>query len=179
MNDRVSRLLGEINTIAAALPGVFSAAQWGGRAYKLPGPGGRRNRPKLLAFVSPARDGRAVGVSFKLPPQRAADVIERHAWIEPHSFRTMAPSGWVSAAVSNKRQLKPLARLLEESRSLYPPPEPPESEQAATTRGVGGGQTETTVTRAATDLVARRIDRVMKEAKAEGWSPPAPDDFDF
>jgi hypothetical protein len=169
MQDRVSRLLGEVNTIAAALPGVFSTAQWGGRAYKLPGPGGDRRRPKLVAFVSPTKDGRAVGVSFKLPPQRAADVIERHAWIEPHSFRTMAPTGWVSAAVSNRRQLKPLARLLDESRSLYPAQELQDS---------GGGQTETAITRAATDLIARRIDRVMKEAKAEGWSPPVDGDFD-
>jgi hypothetical protein len=166
MNERISRLLGEINTILASLPGVFSTAQWGGRAYKLPGPGGGRHRPRLLAFVNPVKDGLAVGVSFKLPPPRAADVIQRHAWIEPHSFRTMAPSGWVSAAVSSKRQLGPLARLLEESRALYP--------EARAERE----ETETTITRAATDLVARRIDRVMKEARAEGWSPPADDDFD-
>jgi hypothetical protein len=166
MNDRVSRLLGEINTMASALPGVFSAAQWGGRAYKLPGPGGSRKRPKLVVFVSPTKDGRGVGLSFKLPPQRAADVVERHAWIEPHSFRTMAPCGWVSAAISTKRQLKTLSTLLEESRSLYPSSKP------------GGGTTETIVTRAATDIVARRIDRVMKEAKADGWAPPADDGFD-
>ena len=78
MSDRVSRMLGEVNTILAALPGVFSSAQWGGRAYKLPGPNGSRSRPKLRAFVSPSRDGRAVGVSFKLPPARAANIIEMH-----------------------------------------------------------------------------------------------------
>lgn len=166
MNDRVSRMLGEVNTILAALPGVFSTAQWGGRAYKLPGPNGSRSRPRLLAFVSPSRDGRAVGVSFKLPPARAADIIERHDWVAPHSFRTMAPSGWVSAAISAKRQLKTLAKLLAESRTLYP-----------VTAG-GAGQTETTDKPAAANGVARRIDRVMQEAKAEGWVPPADDGFD-
>jgi len=166
MHDRVSRLLGEVNTILAALPGVFSAAQWGGRAYKLPGPNGARNRPKLLAFVSPSRDGRTVGVSFKLPPARAAEIIDRHDWIDPHSFRTMAPSGWVSAAISTKRQLRPLARLLEESRRLHP---------SATD---DAGATETTVNRAAASIVTRRIDRVMREAKAEGWAPRADDAFD-
>ena len=181
MNDRISRLLGEVNTILVALPGVFSAAQWGGRAYKLPGPGGGRKRPKLLAFVNPARDGRAVHVSFKLPPPRAAEVIERHAWIEPHSFRTMAPSGWVDAAVSNRRQLRPLARLLQESRSLHPLLESAGGEDGSEAAGAsdsGDREPETTITRAATDLVARRIDRVMKQAKAEGWSPPADDAFE-
>jgi hypothetical protein len=166
MSDRVSRLLGEVNTILAALPGVFSSAQWGGRAYKLPGPNGTRSRPKLLAFVSPSQDGRAVGVSFKLPPPRAADIIERHDWVAPHSFRTMAPSGWVSAAISTKRHLKPLARLLAESRMLYP----------VTTDDAG--EIETTVKPAAAGGVARRIDRIMQEAKAQGWAPPADDGFD-
>ena len=159
MNDRISSLLGEIG---AAL---FSTAQWGGRAYKLPGPGGNRGKPKLLAFLSVTNAGDAVSVSFKLPPARAAQVVEERRWIAPHSFRTLAPSGWVSATVSNRRRIGPLRRLLEESRSLHPVHPP-----LVTVERRGAA--------ASTNTVARRIDRVMGKMKAEGWSPPADDGFE-
>ena len=166
MNDRARQMLGELNGILAALPDVFSTAQWGGRAYKLPGRGGSRTRPKLLAFVAPTKDGEAVGVSFKLGPDRAAEVIARHEWIAHHSFPSMASSGWVSAAVSMKRQLRTLSTLLAQSRALYPA-SADDADESRATAGPGGS-----------GLVARRIDRVMKEARAEGWSPPADDAFD-
>ena len=92
---------------------------------------------------------------------RAAAVVERYRWIEPPSFRTLAPAGWVTARVTTRRQVMTLAKLLPESRALYGAaelePEP--------------GRTGTT------DPVVGRIDRVMRAARAEGWSPPADDDF--
>lgn len=168
MSDRISNLLNEISEAAAALPGVFSAAQWGGRAFKLPGPGGDRRKPKLVAFVSVAKDRTAVSVSFKLKPERAAGAVSRFSWVEPHGFRTLAPSGWVNAQVTNKRQLGPLTRMLNESRSLYPQAEEPPVVE--TTRGGGGGS--------GTSTTARHIDRVMQDAKREGWTPPSDDDFE-
>ena len=97
------------------LAGVFSTPQWGGRAYKLPGPNGNRKRPKLLAHVVTTRDGKAITVQFKLAAQRAADVVEQYEWITPHSFRTLAPSGWISARLTTKRQTTTVLRLLRES----------------------------------------------------------------
>jgi hypothetical protein len=161
------RLLEDLGTVLNAMPGVFSTPQWGGRAYKLPGSGGHRaKRPRLVAFVAPTGDGRAVTVSFKLEPRRAADVIEEHDWIEPHSFRTLAPSGWVTAILTTKRQAAALRRLLLESHALHAPPEPPPPPPApprasAPSAAADGGRG------------ASRIDAVMADARARGWSPPA------
>ena len=60
---RRARLLEDLGAVLNALGGVFSTPQWGGRAYKLPRRGGARERPRLVAFVGPSRDGRAVTVS--------------------------------------------------------------------------------------------------------------------
>lgn len=157
----IARLLEDVGATLNALPGVFSTPQWGGRAYKLPGRGGRRDKPKLVAFVAPAEDGRAVTVSFKLDPRQAADALERHDWIEPHSFRTLAPSGWVTAILANRRQASTLRPLLAECHALLAPPEKGESPLIRREKG-GRERGETP-----------HIDSVMEDARSRGWSPPA------
>jgi hypothetical protein len=82
-------LLAELAVLLNGLPGVFSTPQWGGRAYKVPR--GGSGKPKLLAHVTPADGDDGVTVSFKLQPPEAATQVERHVWIAPHSFRTLAP----------------------------------------------------------------------------------------
>lgn len=171
MSDRANNLLREIGAFLGGLPEVFSAAQWGGRAFKLPGPGGNVRKPKLLAFVSSETDEDWVGVSFKLPPDRAAWAVEKYAWLEPHSFRTLAPSGWVHAEVTTRRQIGPLKRLLAESRALYPQGEEPPVVETTRGGGVGGA--------GGSSATARRIDQVMAEAIKEGWSPPPAEDDGF
>jgi hypothetical protein len=127
-----TEFLDRIATTLGGLPGVFSTPQWGGRAYKV----AIGSKPKLLAHVMPAKDGAGVTVEFKLPKDRARDAIEQYAWLNPHGFRTLAPAGWVEAKVSRKRQLGPLRKLLEESRSLLPAHEPePEPEPSRGPRG--------------------------------------------
>ncbi len=158
MPRRGAGILDELSSSLNALSGVFSTPQWGGRAYKLPGPGGSRNSPKLLAVVSPCKTAGAVEVSFKLEPQRAKAIIRQYDWVVPHSFRTLAPSGWVTARVNTKRQMTALTRLLEESHALHPT-------TAKSTDGPACRRTSSTV-------AARRIDRVMSELQARGWSPP-------
>ncbi len=154
---KVATILEDLGSTLNALPGVFSTPQWGGRAYKLPGRGGRRDKPRLVAFVAPTGDGRAVTVSFKLEPRRAADSIEAHGWIEPHSFRTLAPSGWVTAIVSTKRQAALLRPLLGESHALLAPPEKSPGDFSAAEKSPGGFS---------------HLDSVMAEARSRGWSPP-------
>ncbi|MHC4414633.1 MAG: MmcQ/YjbR family DNA-binding protein [Planctomycetota bacterium] len=158
MPNRLQGLLDELSAILNAQPGVFSTPQWGGRAYKLPGPGGRKAKPKLLAFVALAPTANAAEVSFKLPPERAQAVLRQHEWISPHPFRTLAPAGWLVARVSTRRRLATLTKLLKESRALYGSAEDAPREPA---RPVAGS-----------NAIARRIDRVMRELRAEGWSPP-------
>jgi hypothetical protein len=153
MAARLQVIHDELTSALQALPGVFSTPQWGGRAWKLPGPGGNRRKPKLVAHLVPSED--AIGVSFKLERKRARDVVERHEWIEPHSFRTLAPSGWVSARVRTKRQAAVLVELLAESRALHPGAQ----ETPAPRRG------------SASDPVTRHLDQVMDQARARGWTP--------
>ena len=162
MDDRIAAIFAELNDALLALPGVFSTAQWGGRAYKLPRGGSASAKPKLLAFMLLADEGEAVSVSFKLPPERAAALVERHAWLAPHSFRTLAPSGWVSATITNKRTAGPLLHLVTESRSLYPT----EIIEPISTPAKTGS-----------DPVARHIDVVMREAVESGWTPPGSEAF--
>ena len=152
MAPRTQTLLAELAELLNGLPGVFSTPQWGGRAYKVPRRGA--GKPKLLAHVTPADGEDGATVSFKLPPPEAATQVERHDWIAPHSFRTLAPSGWVTAHVRTKRQLATLGKLLRESHALH---------GVVTTSDPGpeqGGGDE-----------SARIDRVLGEAKDEGWSP--------
>jgi predicted DNA-binding protein (MmcQ/YjbR family) len=165
MAARTSGLLGEVGAVLNGLPGVFSTVQWGGRAYKVPGPG-TGSKAKLLAFVSCDDDGQGVYVSFKLKPKRAHEVVDRHDWVEPHSFRTLAPSGWVSARLRTKRQLAALAPLLQESRELYAPvgateTNPSRQRQSASASAPAPGAD-----------AAKRIEHVMNNLRAAGWSPP-------
>ncbi len=164
MNKRIQAILGDLSSRLNSLPGVFSTPQWGGRAYKVPGPNGNPKKPKLVAFVAMNEAGGAIGVQFKLTRPRAEQVIDDHDWISPHSFRTLAPAGWVSAKVTGKRQLNVLAGLLAESRALYPTVE--KTKANPTERSAGS------------DDVSRRIDQVMGEMQAEGWCPRGDDDFD-
>ncbi len=160
MAKRIPELMGEVGTILNAFPGVFSTVQWGGRAYKLPGVNGSLKKPKLLTFVSLTKDEKAVSVVFKLPRERSADVIERYAWVEPMNFGTWGKSGWITARVSQKRQLGPLAKLLTECRANFPQTviKPERGKRRA---GESSGS----------NPIVRRLDRVMAEAKADGWEP--------
>ena len=164
MNKRVQAILNDLSRRLNSLPGVFSTPQWGGRAYKVPGPNGNAKKPKLVAFVAMNKGGDAIGVQFKLTRPRAEQVIDDHDWISPHSFRTLAPAGWVSAELTGKRQLNVLAKLLAESRALYPTVEMTQADPKERSTG--------------SDAVSRRIDQVMGEMQAEGWRPRGDDDFD-
>jgi len=149
-------LMGELAEALNKLPGVTSVAQWGGRVWKRPvgGGGGGRGKTKLLAHLYFDGDGKSVTASFKLAPDRARDVCEARDWIEPHSFRTLAPSGWVTATARTRRQVTALVKLLSESYDLYGPlPEAAEPTAAAEPRAAG------------------HIDRVMGQARADGWKP--------
>ncbi len=162
MPARTADLLEHLGRALGALPGVFSTPQWGGRAWKLPGPGGNRRKPRLVAFVGCTREG-AVAVSFKLAPGRAADVVARNAWVRPHDFRTLAPSGWLTARVTTARQASSLVKLLQECRRLHGD-EPEQTAEKAATRGG--------------PPAASHLDRVMGAMRERGWSPPQRDGFD-
>ncbi len=164
MNKRVQVILRDLSSRLNSLPGVFSTPQWGGRAYKVPGPNGNPKKPKLVAFVAINKARDAIGVQFKLTRPRAEQVIDDLDWISPHSFRTLAPAGWVSAKVTGKRQLNVLTKLLAESRALYPTIE--KAQASPKERNAGS------------DAVSRRIDQVMGVMQAEGWRPRGYDDFD-
>lgn len=164
MNKRIQAILGDLSNRLNSLPGVFSTPQWGGRAYKVPGPNGNPNKPKLVAFVAMNKARDAIGVQFKLTRPRAEQVIDDHDWIRPHSFRTLAPAGWVSAKLTGKRQLTVLAKLLAESRALYPTVQKTQADPKERSAG--------------SDAVSRRIDQVMRELQAEGWRPRGEEDFD-
>ena len=163
MSTRIAEIQQSIANALNALPGVFSTVQWGGRAYKLPGPNGNRKKPRLLAHVCLNKPGDAICVDFKLDRERARDVVDQFDWIEPHSFRTLAPSGWISAEVRSMAQCKVIAKLLVECRAQFPVNDPPAT---ATRRG-----------KPEMDTVARRIDQVLRQKRADGWSPADADDF--
>ena len=160
-------ILAAIAQVLNGQPEVFSTAQWGGRAYKLPGPNGSLKRPKLLAFVSAADDGEAVHVTFKLEKRRAADVIRALDWIVREPFGSLGNAGWVLARVRTRTQFKRLAALLAECRSLHPIRDT-SSEALSTPRH---DLQRLDANGATSDPVARRIDRVMLEVKSNGWSP--------
>jgi hypothetical protein len=155
-----------LDTLAAVLngmDGVFSTPQWGGRAYKVAPPGAASTRGrsdpkgKIVAFMALDGVGKSVQVSFKIPPADAQDACERFKWIQPHSFGTLAPSGWVTATVGSKRQVGTLTRLLEQSYALH---------------GVrAAGPSDTAGSSRATDADAGHIDRVMDKVRDDGWSP--------
>jgi hypothetical protein len=152
MAARTHTLLADLSALLNGLPAVFSTPQWGGRAYKVRQ--GDSGKPKLLAFVSPADSGDAVRVSFKLPPAEAARQVERHDWIAPHAFRTLAPSGWLTAELSTRKQLAALRKLLEASHGLHHATAAPSAEA-----------------RPRPAAEAAHIDRVLREAADAGWTP--------
>lgn len=154
MGKRTQALLETLGGFLSGLPAVFSTPQWGGRAYKVD----RQGKSKLLAFVALTDDRDAVTVSFKLDRKDADAARDRYDWIEPHSFRTLAPSGWLTATVRTKRNASTLMRLLTDSHTLH--------------NGLAAEATEPEPRRSAGDATARRIDRVMGELGTEGWSPP-------
>ena len=148
-----------------ALPDVFSTVQWGGRAYKLPGPGSRGTRkPVLLAHICIEKDELSISIGFKLEPKRAKAMMRQHKWITPHSFRTLAPSGWIVADVRTMAQCKTVIALLRESRAAHPVAEPALSRNA-TARG--GKRASVT----GDDSEAKRIDAVLRRKREEGWKP--------
>ena len=159
------RLLEALHEIISALPDVFSAVQWGGRAYKLPRPDGTTKKPRLLAFVTLKEKDASIHVGFKLPKDRAADAVDQYAWLNPSTFGTHGQSGWVDADITQKRQLAPLGKLLSECRATFTvnPPDEPEWKSPGTGK--------------VSNAEARRIDRVMGALKADGWSPPEDDAF--
>ncbi|MCI0674523.1 MAG: DUF5519 family protein [Phycisphaerales bacterium] len=154
MRKGIAEIQEAISAALNGLDGVFSSVQWGGRAYKLPGPNGNRKRPKLLAHVCLSEAGDSVSVDFKLEKARAREVVEVHDWIQPHPFRTLAPNGWVSATVRTRSQCKVISKLLAESRRLYP-------EVEIRSRGPAA--------RKEVSEAARRIELVMGEKRAQGW----------
>ena len=158
---RLTELLGEIGSILNDLPDVFSTAQWGGRAYKLPNPNGNRKKPKLLAFVTKTPEEDAVRVVFKMPKDRSVASIERYGWVEPFEFGNWKKSGWVAAQINGKRQLKPLGRLLGECRAMFPAQDARESSPGRSP--------------ASSNPIVNRLDRVLGQARADGWTPAEDD----
>ncbi len=99
---------------------VFDAAvgRSGLQGRQPDGPLGKsRAKGKIVAFMAFDEAGTAVQVSFKIPPTDARSACERYDWIEPHSFRTLAPSGWVTATVATRRQVGTLTRFLKQSHA--------------------------------------------------------------
>ena len=163
MPTRPDQILDTLAAVLNGMDGVFSTPQWGGRAYKVarPGVAGTRAKSepkgKIVAFMALDGSGKAVQVSFKIPPDDARSACERYDWIQPHSFRTLAPSGWLTATVVSKRHVGALTRLLVQSHALH---------------GVlATGPTETAEASRATDADASHIDRVMDKVRDDGWSP--------
>ncbi|MEE8460127.1 MAG: hypothetical protein V3S08_09635 [Phycisphaerales bacterium] len=163
MPTRPDQILDTLAAVLNGMDGVFSTPQWGGRAYKVARPGAARTqgksepKGKIVAFMALDGSGKAVQVSFKIPPDDARSACERYDWIQPHSFRTLAPSGWLTATVASKRHVGALTRLLVQSHALH---------------GVlATGPTETAGASRATDADASHIDRVMDKVRDDGWSP--------
>lgn len=172
--------------LALALPGVFEATQWGGWVYKVVGRDGTKKTStktggaKMLCYIV---DGKHHGwhCQFKLPGSsedgRAHDVVQKTAWVEVHPWKTLGPSGWVVARPRTKPQLKKLAALLAESRTLLP--SYGVTAEASEADGVHSDPApQATVSRrsaAAGASVARRLDAVMREARELGWQHADPD----
>ncbi|MEM6459481.1 MAG: MmcQ/YjbR family DNA-binding protein [Planctomycetota bacterium] len=172
MDKRDPKLRQAMADIALKLPGVFEEIKWGGWVYKVFGRGGTKKTSsksggaKMLCYVVDGKNHGWHG-QFKLPPERAEAVIEQLKWVERHPWKTLGPSGWVVARPRDARQLKTFAELLAESRALLP------------TYDAAAPAVETPPPGRTGDPVARKIDRVMREAVAEGWRFRGDDDADF
>ncbi|HWB19021.1 MAG TPA: MmcQ/YjbR family DNA-binding protein [Phycisphaerales bacterium] len=175
MPSAIHKLQLEIANALNAMPDVFSTVQWGGRAYKLPGPGGSRKKPTLLAHIWLNESPPSVGISFKLPPDVAADLVEVHDFLAPHSFRTLAPAGWVTATIDTARNCRVLIKLLHQSRTIHPVSDISGSDHAGQRTAKGR---HSSAASSASSPVARRIDAVMQAKKSEGWSLPDVDGFE-
>ncbi len=158
---RPDQILDTLAAVLAGMDGVFSTPQWGGRAYKVGRPDGAhrkgKGKGKIVAFMALDGAGKAVQVSFKIPPTDAQTACERYDWIEPHSFRTLAPSGWLTATVATKRRVGTLTSFLKQSHAMHGVRVATPSEPAGWSR--------------AADDDASRIDRVMGQVRDDGWSP--------
>ncbi len=160
---RPDQILDTLAAVLNGMDGVFSTPQWGGRAYKVArpdaaGPRGRSDpKGKIVAFMALDGAGRSVQVSFKIPPADAQEACEKFDWIQPHSFRTLAPSGWLTATVATKRDVGILTRFLKQSHAMH-------GVRAATPPAPSGSSRPA-------DDDAGHIDRVMDKVRDDGWSP--------
>lgn len=181
----IGTILERVDAALSVLPGVYSTAQWGGRAYKLPGPGGSLKRPKLVAFVVVLKDNAGVEVSFKLNKARAAVVVKGSDFIRPNSFGSLGRAGWLEARLTRVRQVATLRPLLVECRAMFGGQDqavdhaastPPNTIEGGRESARAPGRSKTTVSPASP--VAARIARVVEAARHElGWSPSGRDDF--
>jgi hypothetical protein len=167
MNKSLFQIQESLAKALNALPGVFSTVQWGGRAYKLPGPGSRgMKKPVLLTHVCLNKAEDAVCLGFRLEKTRARAVVRKHNWIKPHSFSTLSKTGWVETQVRTKAQCKVIIELLRESRTLHPMPEVAAPARDSTTARRGKRASS-----ASADGVAQRLDVVLRQKREEGWRP--------
>lgn len=174
--NKIAHIQEALASALNALPDVFSTVQWGGRAYKLPGPGSRgKKRPVLLTHVCITRQRDAISLGFRLEKSRARQIIRQHPWIKPHSFGKLKNTGWVEMEVQTMAQCKVVIALLRESRMLHPMPQPPETSggpRSKPARSRKRGRVDKD------DPVARRIDSVLSRKRDEGWRPAQVDAFD-
>ena len=164
---------------------MFESPQWGGWVYKVTGRDGTRKTSsksggaKMLCYIV---DGKNHGwhCQFKLPGSaeegRAADAVKQLKWVELHPWKTLGPSGWVVARPRTAPQLKKLAELLAESRTLLPT-YPSAEASAEADRVDETAESEPTSSGAAksSSPTARRFDSVMRTAREQGWSHNDPD----
>jgi hypothetical protein len=176
MKPRIAEIQRSLSKALNAMPGVFSTVQWGGRAYKLPGPGSRgMKKPVLLTHACLSKTGDAVCLGFRLEKSRARTIVREHDWIKPHSFRTLSKTGWLETQVRTKTQCKVMVELLRESRALHPMPEAltqaPASRKRASARNSGSSSGDQR------NPITRRLDSVLSQRRAEGWRPADADAF--
>lgn len=165
MNRTITEIHEALSRALNAMPDVFSTVQWGGRAYKLPGPGSRgKKKPVLLTHVCISKAGDAVCLGFRLEKSRARAVIKQHDWIKVNSFGSLGRSGWVEMAISTKSQCKVTIALLRESRALHPMPEESPTPLTRARRGK-----RASVVSDSAEL--KRIDAVLGRKRDEGWRP--------
>lgn len=165
----VEEILESLANALNALPDVFSTVQWGGRAYKLPGPGSRgRKKPVLLTHISISKNRDAVHMGFRLDVPRAKAVVKQHKFIKPSTFGTLGKSGWLEMALTTKAQCKIVIGLLKESRALHPVSDAAtvkvESKPARNRKHGAAAVGED-------DGVAKRLDAVLRRKREEGWTP--------
>jgi hypothetical protein len=176
MKPRIAEIQQSLSKALNAMPGVFSNVQWGGRAYKLPGPGSRgMKKPVLLTHVCMSKTGDAVCLGFRLERSRAKAIVRKHHWIKPHSFRTLSKTGWLETQVRTKTQYKVIVELLRESRRLYAMPEAPT--QMRSPRRMPWAQNAMSRAGDQRDPITRRLDSVLSQRRAEGWHPADADAF--